>query len=368
MHVVIPIAGDPWKPRPSGIMTYAVGLAKYLEGRGVFVEFLSTGEPHNEGRRKATPVASAGSGELAFARRLSRHVRRRMFAGDTVVVANTEWYAWAFHRARPHVHVVLVAHGPSLPTLRARKPWMAAPFKLLIEPRGVEAASVIIAIDGESETYFATRYPAAKVRRVPVGIDTEHFKPVPREVARRRWGVEGRPAILFAGRFVPEKDPALAAAVFRRVLDIVPGAVLLIAGSGPLSKPFDRARDALGPERIRLLGFVPRTDLPSLYSAADALILTSTIEQMPTVSLEALACGTPVFSTATGDMPSLLGDPVLGAICDRSAERFAHEIATRIPETEVDRARLGEIRRKTATQYSWDAIGPQVLEVMNACL
>ena len=347
-------------------MTYAMGLARYLATRGISVEFLSTGHARIDGLLVATPVMEADSGELAFVRRLSCYLRKRKFPDNTVVVANTEWYAWAFRNVRPRLRLVLVAHGPSFPTLRIRKPIVATLFNAFIEPQGVRVARSIIAVDSESQAYFSEKYPNANIRRVPIGIDTGHFKPVSRENARSRWRVRGRPALLFVGRLAPEKRPELAAAAFRAVRDSRPEASLIVAGTGPGSKAFDEASAEFGSERVRLLGFVPRADLPSLYSAADALLLTSAIEQFPTVILESLACGTQVFSTNAGDSAVILNDPALGVICESSAESLAEAILSRTPEDEIVRMSHETLRREAAERYSWERVGPEIVGVLEA--
>jgi glycosyltransferase involved in cell wall biosynthesis len=57
-------------------------------------------------------------------------------------------------------------------------------------------------------------------------------------------------------------------------------------------------------ERVRFVGYVPYTGLPSIYRTADVFALLSTYEGYPKVILEALACGVPVVTT-----PSFRGNP-----------------------------------------------------------
>jgi glycosyltransferase involved in cell wall biosynthesis len=226
--------------------------------------------------------------------------------------------------------------------------------------------SAVIAIDDQSHAYFTRRYPEAMVHRIPIAIDVGHFRPADREAERLRWGLAGRPTVLFVGRLAREKDPALAADTFRSVIHTSPQAVLLVAGTGPLHEPFIRLRNEVGPDRVRLLGFVAREDLPSLYTAADVLLLTSNTEQIPTVVLESLACGTPVVSTRVGEVDRILDDPTLGSVCDRSCEVLARAILERIEESRGDRAAHEGVRRAAAGCYSWEQIGPRFVEVLRA--
>lgn len=107
------------------------------------------------------------------------------------------------------------------------------------------------------------------------------------------FGGEGR-FILFAGRLTPAKrlDNLLRAFA---CLD-APDVKLVILGEGPLRQQLLQLIDELGlQERVWLPGF---TVNPYAYmSRAAAFVLTSDYEGLPTVLIEALACGCPVVST-----------------------------------------------------------------------
>lgn len=364
MHVVIPVSDDPWHPRPGGIVAYSLGLATYLSNEGVDVEFLSVGGGDASSAIRTTPVAARIRGEIGYARALSAYSRRRSWDSDTIVVANTELYAWSMRRAQSRLRFVLVSHGPTLPTLSSRRPLAAAAFRVLVEPRTVRLLEAVIAIDREAEDYFARRYPTADVRRIALGVDTDHFRLVNRAESRMKWSLDDELGLLVAGRIAPIKNPALAAAAFERVVERKPDAVLMVAGVGPASRPYRRIQERLGNRRVRLLGLVARTQLPSLYSAADGLLLTSKQEQFPTVVVESLGCGTPVFATDVGDVPLILDRREAGEICRPTPDAFAEKVLARLPESTVVRDSDLAIRRETAERYSWKQIGPKVLSVL----
>src|SRR5207249_11052699 len=55
------------------------------------------------------------------------------------------------------------------------------------------------------------------------------------------------------------------------------------------------------------LGFIPDETLPSYYHAADVFVLpTRELEGFGLVTVEALACGTPVLGTPVGATPEVL--------------------------------------------------------------
>ena len=117
---------------------------------------------------------------------------------------------------------------------------------------------------------------------------------------------------LAAGRLAPEKDYE---GLFRAFSELTQqwDTQLLIAGDGPLHD--DLARQIRGlnlSDRVQLLGL--RDDMPDLYQASDALVLSSAWEGMPNVVLEAMASATPVVATAVGAVPELVSDGESGFV------------------------------------------------------
>jgi glycosyltransferase involved in cell wall biosynthesis len=87
-----------------------------------------------------------------------------------------------------------------------------------------------------------------------------------------------------------------------------PDACLLIGGTGELDASLREQTRTLGLDgTVRFTGFVPEAELPALYGAADAFVLpTQALEGFGLVTLESLACGTPVLGTPVGATPELL--------------------------------------------------------------
>ena len=87
-----------------------------------------------------------------------------------------------------------------------------------------------------------------------------------------------------------------------------PDALLLIGGTGSLADLLKAQSHALGLEpHVKFLGFVPDEALPRYYQAADAFVLpTRELEGFGLVTVEALACGTPVLGTPVGATPEIL--------------------------------------------------------------
>jgi glycosyltransferase involved in cell wall biosynthesis len=140
------------------------------------------------------------------------------------------------------------------------------------------------------------------VFEAPQAVSTQEFgQRIPPELRRHARMHAGAPPdggflALFAGRLVKEKGVGVLLDAWRRA-DLGGGAVLALAGDGPL-----RGEAARLGKDVQALGFVPRDHLPSLYAAADVLVLPSIrtetfLEPWGLVVNEAMLQGTPVIAS-----------------------------------------------------------------------
>jgi glycosyltransferase involved in cell wall biosynthesis len=122
-----------------------------------------------------------------------------------------------------------------------------------------------------------------------------------------------RPRILFVGKLVESKRPLalLRAAV---VLQGMGRPVeVAFAGAGEAEASLKQAAEAARVDTI-FHGFVNQSELPSVYAAADAIVLPS-VETWGLVVNEAMSCGVPaVVSDAVGCGPDLIEPGRTGAI------------------------------------------------------
>jgi glycosyltransferase involved in cell wall biosynthesis len=119
---------------------------------------------------------------------------------------------------------------------------------------------------------------------IPNGVDVARFAPQPRDEARRELGWDpGEPIALFVGDpAIARKNHKLAAAATEHAAASLPGLRLQVAK-----------------------GFTP-AQIPTLMSAADALLMTSLWEGSPNVVKEAMAAELPVVGVPAGDVEERL--------------------------------------------------------------
>jgi len=248
------------------------------------------------------------------ARELRRRYRRTRF---DVVHAHFGLTAWPAVAARLGP-VVVTLHGNDLFHPRSNRLTRA------ILPLTTLPAAVSREFSGQLPGAGTTR----RVAVLPVGIDLERFRAIPRGEARERLGLDpGGRYLLFP------HDP-----------------------SRPL-KRFDRAQEAAAGTTLLTMGRVPPAEVPFWINAANAVVVPSQAEGFGLSVIEATACGVPAFATPVGIHPVVL-DGVAGAFCapwDAATWRAALRPVLEAEDPRVD-------GRARAELFSADRMAARVVE------
>jgi glycosyltransferase involved in cell wall biosynthesis len=126
-------------------------------------------------------------------------------------------------------------------------------------------------------------------------LDSEELHDVREELGLQ----EARYVVGIVAHLNAAKGHALYLQAFTRVLEEFPGTWLLIVGDGPLRQQLEAACDALNiGHRVLFLGY--RSDIASVLTSLDILVLPSTWEGFGIVQAEAMYLGVPVVGTNNG--------------------------------------------------------------------
>ncbi|TXT54878.1 MAG: putative Glycogen synthase [Candidatus Thorarchaeota archaeon] len=106
--------------------------------------------------------------------------------------------------------------------------------------------------------------------------------------------------------------------------DLVFPCKIRFVGQGSLYPWLNKVKDILKTKNtgaeIELLGQVPHREIPKIIRNSHALLLPSYWEGMPTVVLEAMACGVPPIVTNVGDIGYVIENKVNGLIIKRNIQ------------------------------------------------
>ena len=208
---------------------------------------------------------------------------------------------------------------------------------------------------------------AASVVKIPGGADLSRLRPAAdRAAVRRELGIPSEGLFLFTVRDLEPRmglDSLLQAlALVRKDLAVR----LVIGGEGRLRAELEALVNSLGlRDIVRFAGLIPEADLPRYYQAADCFVLpTRDLEGFGLVTVEALACGTPVLGTPVGATPEILS-PLAPELLtdDASPEALARGIGRVAPLLE-DAAFRARCRDHAERHYGWQTAVARLEEVL----
>ena len=165
-------------------------------------------------------------------------------------------------------------------------------------------ADGLIAVSGELQRALIRRgFRQTKVRVVHNGIEDVSRKPMS---LHAEFNLPAESVVLCAvGRLVPVKRFDLLLAAMRHVVETNPNAILLIVGDGPLEKQLHETSIQMGlGAHVKFTGY--RWDARSIMESSAAFVMSSEMEGLPIVLLEALAGEVPIVATSVGGIPEVI--------------------------------------------------------------
>ena len=138
----------------------------------------------------------------------------------------------------------------------------------------------------------------ARVVYPPVGEDFSWRDEDAQASERAALGISNRHLLLNVKRLHPLAGQRILLEAMTDVVHVHPDTRLVICGTGSLLDELKGVARSAGVERhVDFTGLVDNVAIARYCAAADLFVLPSLLEALPTVAVEALACGTPVLSS-----------------------------------------------------------------------
>lgn len=319
-----------------GGLVYAEALARGAQARGDEVEWLFTGIRH------------------AYSR-----PARRAYSGADVI--HCHGFRAALLAAPFSSRLVVTPHGSHLVRrTRGPKRW----FALACVRAATRRARAVVCV-GQEELDDLKSLLRGQTHKLQLILNGSRrvAPPTPeqRRAARRALGIDAAaPVLAYIARLEPHKDPVLALRAFEHTLELLPSALLIVAGGGSLEHQIR----ALGMSSVHLLGELP--DAGAVLLAADAVLNTSHWEGMSLSLLEAMWCGRPAVAVAAAGNREAIGDT--GVLVESRDPRTIGAAAAALLG---DRGRLRSLgagtRERAERLFDQDRMVAQTLEVYEQC-
>lgn len=214
-------------------------------------------------------------------------------------------------------------------------------------------------------------YPAEKVTTIHLGVSAR-FKPIASDMLaphlHRIFGGDVGPYILSVATFEPRKRIEAAVLAHARFCDRTGRDIPLVL-VGAKGWGNERLHVLIEGEqrkgRLHMLGFVPDTDLPSLYAGAALFVYPSVYEGFGLPPIEAMACGVPTIVSNRSCLPEVTrGAAMMIDPDDVDALSLAIE---RGLDDDIWREHAIASGLIVAAHYSWARCVDKTVDVYRAC-
>ncbi|MFB8238521.1 glycosyltransferase [Kitasatospora purpeofusca] len=301
------------------------------------------------------PVLPGSGGYRLLTDRRAVAAELERLAPDRLEVSDRTTLRWTGAWARRHgVRAAMVSHESTVGLLRT---WglpgpVAGAAANRLNGRTARSYDTVICTTDWAAAEFR-RLGVRNLARAPLGVDLATLRPPDdgtRAAERARYAEPDQVLLVLCSRLSTEKRPELALDALEalRSTGPGPGAVLAVAGTGPL-----RARLAASAARRRLpvhfLGHLAgRTAVARLLGCADVVLAPGPVETFGLAALEALACGTPVAVNRGSALPELVG--TAGVAAEPTGAGFAAAVRELLARPEPARRATA---RDQAERYGW---------------
>ena len=254
---------------------------------------------------------------------------------------------WARGLAGARSRVLVMEHIEISQFLGERKGWRHQ-YLLPLICRSYPEADVVGAVsEGVAEDLVRSSGIDRKLVRVLYNpVVTDEMRVMADQPVEHPWfRTEAPPVLLTVGRLAEQKDHVTLLRAFAKARATRPLRLVILGAAGSDDKTAERQSELMGLARdlgveqdVSLSGFVSN---PYAYMAkASEFVLSSRYEGLPTVLVEAMACGCPVVSTACPGSTEILGDGKYGQLAAiGDAEGLARSIIATL-DSETDECAL----------------------------
>ncbi|MCX7805408.1 MAG: glycosyltransferase family 4 protein [Planctomycetota bacterium] len=265
--------------------------------------------------------------------------------------------------ARPRV---VLAHGSEL--MPARAAWRRGLWRRMLR-RTLLGADLVVANSGYTKGLVEAAAPGCRAVAIPLAVDHIRFSPpagpAGRAASRAKFGLDpSKRVVLTVSRLKRYKGhETIFHALTSLEEPVRRNFLLLVAGRGSDEAALRDAAARLGvADMVRWLGYVPESDLPDLYRAADIFVLCTRedperqeVEGFGLVFLEAQACGTPAVGARTGGIPDAIRDGDGGFLIAQDDHAALTGIFRRLAERPGEFEAIGRAARaRIERECTWD--------------
>jgi phosphatidylinositol alpha-mannosyltransferase len=271
-----------------------------------------------------------------------------------------------------HLHEPLNPSASLMALWASTEPVVATFHSAMLRSRALHAAHPLLRPSLEkirgriavSEDARATvqRHLGGEAFIIPNGVYTDRFSAAP---TRPEWrGTADGPALAFLGRVdEPRKGLEVALGALPAVLDVHPGARLLVAGPGDAADLL-KAADPRAAAATTMLGMVSDADKAALLRSVDAYVAPHLGgESFGIVLVEAMAAGAPVVASDLPAFAAVLDGGRTGVLFETGSSAALSRALLELVSDAERSAGLRAVGLARARVFDWSVVADRVMAV-----
>jgi len=195
---------------------------------------------------------------------------------------------------------------------------------------------------------------------IPNAVELAAFQPAPSIPD------DGPLHVICVARLIERKGQEQLIQAARRLADEGIDITVSLVGTGDSLEAYRAMAASLGVvDRVRLVGYVPRCEIPQHLAAAHVFALPSYNEGMAVAALEAMAAGLPLVLTRTGGTGELVEEGVNGfTFAWADVDALVTHLRCLALDSGLAR-RMGAESRRRVERFSWETVAQQYLTLFN---
>jgi glycosyltransferase involved in cell wall biosynthesis len=235
--------------------------------------------------------------------------------------------------------------------------FLLVPYKLLILKYVLRSASYVVVFTKEQKQTFLGKYGLSenKVKVITNGVEDDFYYNKARKLHQK-------PRLLYVGRLGYQKN---LSQLLRALDGISDQFELKLVGDGEQYQELTILAKTLKLQSINFIGRITGRRILDYYKEADIFVLPSEREGMPLVLLEAMAMGLPIIATDVVGNREIVKNNKNGLLVKLNDTHAFQAALLRLSGDKDLFARMCNVSRELALQYSWNKINTKFEELYN---
>lgn len=240
-------------------------------------------------------------------------------------------------------------------------------WQILLQ-RQVNISDAIICVSHSTKNDIIDRFGTSGEKIYVTHLGTDLSPPSKKDIrsTTKKYDIlDSQFNILYVGNYDQRKNVDKIVRACRSIHQDFPELRLILAGSNPPKSTLNSIAGEFH-DKISYLGYVPDSELGSLYAAADVFTYPSEYEGFGLPIIEAMACGTPVITSNKSSLPEVGGEAAV--TLDPSDLSTLSAAIRRMCEDDEFRKTMQDASLRRAQDMRWDQTARETVRVYHELL